>query len=386
MAEPETVRQNTPRTKGYRAFLIVVLAVSFYLAYLILFPFIDTLILAIVLATIFNPLQLYLERRLGGRKNLAALIIVLVITFVIAIPVLVFTSTLVAQGLDTVNKTNEWVRSGKLQQLVEDPRINEYLARLQERFPFFKVKNIDIANGLLSLSKDIGQFLLAKVASILSNVASLVAHFFVMIFVAFYLVRDGREMVSGLRYYTPLRPEQQDRIINGIRVVTKSVLLGTFVTAVCQGMAGAVALQILGFPGLFWGTMIALSSLIPIVGTYLIWVPIAAYLLLLGQVKAGVFLTVWSLVFSGVIENFLRPFLMKGKSKMSPFYIFLAILGGVQYFGLKGILYGPLIVSFAMIMLFIYGVEYRDELIGYKNLSDTEAEKESRLMDTDGVS
>jgi predicted PurR-regulated permease PerM len=376
MADLDTAQQRAGRIKGYRAFLLVVLAVSFYLAYLILFPFIDTLILAIVLASMFNPLQVFLENRLKGRKNLAALIIVLVITFVIAIPVFVFTSTLVAQGLDTVNKTNEWVRAGKLQELVQDPRINEYLAKLQERFTFLEVTKTDISNGLLSLSKNIGQFLLGKVASILSNVASLVAHFFVMIFIAFYLVRDGGEMVSNIRHLTPLRAEQEDRIINGIRVVTKSVLLGTFLTAVCQGLAAGIALHFLDFPGLFWGTMTALSSLIPLVGTYLIWIPIAVYLALLGQTKAAVFLAVWSIVMSGIIENFFRPFLMKGKSKMSPFYIFLAILGGVQYFGLKGILYGPLILSFAMIMLFIYGVEYREELIEYKHLGENGAAEE----------
>jgi len=357
---PDQLRER--RIKAYRAFLIVVLVISFYLAYLILFPFVHTLILAIVLASIFNPLQVRLERRLKGRKNLAALIIVLIITFLIAIPVFVFTSTLVAQGLDTVNKTNDWVKAGKLQELVEDPRIKEYLAGLQQRFSFIEVNKTDIANNLLLLSKNIGQFLLGKVASILSNMVSLVAHFFVMIFVVFYMVRDGGEMVSTIRHYTPLRPEQKDRIINGIRVVTKSVLLGTFITAICQGLAGAVALQVLGFPGLFWGTMMAFSSLIPIVGTYLIWVPIALYLALMGQIKSAVFLSVWSALMSAIIENFVRPFLMKGKSKTSPFYIFLAILGGVQYFGLIGILYGPLILSFAMIMLFIYGVEYREDL------------------------
>jgi len=277
--------QRAGRIKGYRAFLLVVLAVSLYLAYLILFPFIDTLILAIILASIFNPLQIYLERRLKGRKNLAALIIALIITFAIAIPVFVFTSALVAQGLDTVNKTNDWLRTGKLQQLIQDPRINEYLAKLQERFPYLEVSKTDISNDLLYLSRGIGQFLLGKVSSILGNVASLVAHFFIMIFIAYFLVRDGGEMVSAVRSYLPLRAEQEDRIINGIRVVTKSVLLGTFITAICQGLAGGIALAILDFPGLFWGTMTALASLIPLVGTYLIWVPIALYLVLLGEFR-----------------------------------------------------------------------------------------------------
>ena len=381
MADSDIAQQRARRLKGYRTFLLGVLAVSFYLAYLILFPFIDTLVLAIVLATMFHPLQVFLERRLKGRKNLAALIIVLIITFVIAIPVFVFTSTLVTQGLDTVNRTNDWLREGKLQQLAQDPRINDFLVKMQERFPFLEVSKAEISNDILYLSRTIGQFLLGKVASILSNVASLVAHFFIMIFIAFYLVRDGREMVNNIRYYIPLRAEQEDRIINGIRVVTKSVLLGTFLTAICQGLAAGVAYAMLDFPGLFWGTMTALASLIPLVGTYLIWVPIALYLVLMGEIKSVVFLAIWSIVASGIIDNLVRPFLMKGKSKMSPFYIFLAILGGVQYFGLQGILYGPLILSFAMIMLFIYGVEYREELIESKHLGERGAveERESPL-------
>jgi predicted PurR-regulated permease PerM len=376
MADCDSTQERARRIKTYRIFLLIVVAISLYLAYLILFPFIDTLILAIILASFFNPLQIYLERRLNGRKNLATLIIVLIITFVIAIPVFVFTSTLVTQGLDTVNKTNDWVKAGKLQQLAQDPRINEYLAKFQERFPFLEVNKTEIGNGLLYLSRDIGQFLLGKVAAILGNAASLVAHFFIMIFIAFYLVRDGGDMVSTIRYYIPLRAEQEDRIINGIRVVTKSVLLGTFLTAVCQGLVGGIAFAILDFPGLFWGTMTALASLIPLVGVYLIWVPIALYLLLLGEMKSAIFLAVWSIVASGIIDNFVRPLLMKGKSKMSPFYIFLAILGGVQYFGLKGILYGPLILSFAMIMLFIYGVEYGEELTEYKNMGGSGMEQQ----------
>jgi predicted PurR-regulated permease PerM len=369
MTDSEHARDNAKRPRGYRAFLLVILFFSFYLAYLILFPFADTLILAILLASFFYPLQVWLVRLLRGRKNLSALIIVLIITFLIAIPVFFFASTLVSQGVDTVNKTNEWLRAGNLQKLTEDPRINETIARIQERFPFLTLNKTAIANDLMYLSRDLGQFLLSKGATILSNVASLIAEFFIMIFIAFYLVRDGNEMADHVRYFSPLRKDQEDRIINGIRVVAKSVLLGTFLTALLQGLAAGIALAILGFPGLFWGTMTGMASLIPLVGTYLVWVPIALYLLLLGQFKAMGFLAVWSIVLSGIIDNVIRPLLMKGKSKMSPFYIFLAILGGVQYFGLKGILYGPLILSFAMIMLYIYGVEYKDELTENKHLS-----------------
>lgn len=361
-------QEQGKRPKGYRAFLLVILFLSFYLSYLILFPFLDTLIIAIVMASLFHPLQLYLVGISRGRKNLAALCIVFIITFVIALPVFFFTSTLVSQGLDSVNQANDWLRSGKLQKLTEDPRLNENIAWLQARLPFLELNKTEITNDLLSLSRNLGQFLLTKVAAIVGNVANLLAQFFIMIFISFYLVRDGQEMIQSARYYSPLRADQEDRILNGIRVVAKSVLLGTFLTALCQGVAAGIAYMIVGYPGLFLGTVSAIASLIPLVGTYLVWVPIALYLLLLGQVKSAVFLAIWSVVFVGSIDNIVRPFLMKGKSKMSPFYIFLAILGGVQYFGLRGILYGPLILSFAMIMLYIYGVEYRQELTDSKKV------------------
>lgn len=109
------------------------------------------------------------------------------------------------------------------------------------------------------------------------------------------------------------------------------------------------------------------ASLIPVVGTALVWGPAAIYLALLGKWGSFFLLIAWSVLLVGSIDNFLRPFLMRGESKMSPFYIFLAILGGVQYFGLAGILYGPLILSFATIMFYIYGVEYHDELLAHKS-------------------
>jgi len=353
---------NASPPKGYRPFLLLVLFLSLYFVYLILNPFIHILVFAIVIASLFYPVQLFLIRVYRGRNNLAALSIVFIITFVIAIPVFFFISALVAQGLDSVNRITEWLRSGNLQRLVEDPRVLTLYSHFQERFPFLELNKLDLSGSLLQLSKNVGQFLLSKGAALVGNVVTLVADFFILIFIVFYLVRDGKGMVEQGRYYSPLRKDQEDRIIDGVWMVARSVLLGTFATALAQGFVGGLGFAIVGFPALFWGTVMAFASLIPIVGTGLIWVPAAGYLALLGKWKAVVFLVAWSVVLMGTIDNFLRPFLMRSETKMSPFYIFMAIVGGVQYFGLVGILYGPLILSFAMIMLYIYGVEYREDL------------------------
>jgi predicted PurR-regulated permease PerM len=377
MEEKEHDQEECPDPgRSYRPFLLLVLFFSLYLSYLILEPFFHTLVFAIVLASLFYPIQLYLTRLYRGRKNLAALTVIFIITFLIALPTFFFASALVTQGLDSINRINEWIKSGNLDKITEDPRFLTYSKWVEERLTFVKLDQIDIASNILQLSKNLGQFLLSKGATILGNVATLISHFFVMIFIVFYVVRDGHDMLEKARYLSPLRKDQEDRILGGVRVVARSVLLGTFLTALSQGLVGGIGLALVGIPGLFWGTVMGFASLIPLIGTALVWVPSVGYLLLFGSWKSAVFLALWCIILVGSIDNFLRPFLMRGGSAMSPFYIFLAIIGGVQYFGLAGILYGPLILSFAMIMLYIYGVEYREDLLGAKKQTLDSAQPE----------
>jgi len=366
---------GTPRFPGYRPFLLVVLFFSFYLTYLILHPFLDTLIMSIVISSLFYPLQTWLVKKYRGRQTLAALTIVFIITFVIAIPIFFFASTLIAQGVQTINQINDWIRAGNIQKLAQDPRIMELMDWVQTRLSFLDLKKIDVSSNIMALSKNFGQFVLSRAATILGNVASLVTHFFILVFISFYLVRDGAAMLDAARGFSPLRKDQEDRLLGGIRVVARSVLMGAFMTALCQGLIGGIGVALIGLPGLFWGTVMGFASFIPIVGTALVWVPMAAYLVLLGTWKSALFLAIWCIILVGGIDNFVRPYLMRGQSNLSPFYIFLSIIGAVQYFGLTGILYGPLIVSFAMIMLYLYGAEYREDLAESKSGTHAVEEK-----------
>ncbi len=133
-------------------------------------------------------------------------------------------------------------------------------------------------------------------------------------------------------------------------------------TAVAQGFAGGIGLWIAGISPLFWGTMMAFASLIPVVGTAIIWLPAVVYLVLIGSWGKAVFLAIWSMVVVGSIDNFLRPFLMKGEGGISSIYLFFAILGGINLFGIVGILYGPLILGVAAILLYLYELEYGEVL------------------------
>ncbi|MDW1956705.1 AI-2E family transporter, partial [Vibrio sp. Vb0562] len=129
-----------------------------------------------------------------------------------------------------------------------------------------------------------------------------------------------------------------------------------------QGLAGGIGMWLADFPGLFWGTMMGFASFIPVVGTALIWIPAAAYLFLTGDITWAIFLTAWSVVIVGSIDNLLRPLLMQGSAGMNTLMIFFSLLGGLHLFGLIGLIYGPLIFAVTMVLFNIYEEEFKDFL------------------------
>jgi len=223
-------------------------------------------------------------------------------------------------------------------------------------------ENFKIGQRLLDLSSSIGKALLDQGGHFVGNMTSLIGKFFLMIFVFFFVVRDEKKILDAILHLSPLSSSHEKEVLGKIKTVARSALLGTLVTAVAQGVAGGLAFWIAGLPGLFWGMVMAFSSLIPIVGTALIWVPAAGYLFLSGQWGYAVFMILWCAIVVGMIDNFVRPLFMKGSAGMSTLLIFFSILGGINYFGVIGLLYGPLLFGLAMVLLYIYSLEFESFL------------------------
>ena len=151
-------------------------------------------------------------------------------------------------------------------------------------------------------------------------------------------------------------------MLNEIENISKSAVMGSFLTALAQGFAGGIGMLVVGFPALFWGTMMGFASFIPVIGTALIWIPTTAYLLITGDSGWAAFLAIWSIAVVGSIDNILRPLLMQGSSGMNTLMIFFSLLGGIQLFGLIGLIYGPLIFSIAIVLFNIYEEEFQQFL------------------------
>jgi len=328
-------------------------------AFKLLTPFLNPIVLGIVLAALFSPLQGRIAKYFRGRRSWAALVMVLLIAGLLVVPIIFMAASLTNQGVILTTQIRSWIREGNLSHIEQHEFIVSAIAWIKAKFPFIPLESFDPKALLIEASRYLSETFLRHGADILGNLASTLAYFGVMLFILFFFLRDGPAFITRIKFLSPLREAQEDRILAKVRAVSRSVLVGSLLTAMLQGLAGGIGLAIVGIPALFWGAMMAFASLIPVVGTALIWLPAAGYLLIIGSWKAAVFLALWSVLIVSSIDSFLKPFLMQGEGGMSPFYIFLAILGGLQLFGLAGILYGPLIIAFATVMISIYEDEFK---------------------------
>jgi predicted PurR-regulated permease PerM len=344
-------------------FLFLLLFAVLFAVFKIIQPYVNTIILAVILASVLSPINAKIEKMVRNRKNLAALISCLFLSLLIVLPLTFVVLTLLNQGISTFNAIQEWLVAGNLDKLLNSGTFQKIIEFVKHYLPAdYNPSEFKINQSLMQVSSTVGRFLFDQGGYIVGNISALIGKFFLMIFVFFFLVRDGDLILQRLLHLIPLSATQEEKIITKIKMVAKSVFQGVFLTCLCQGIAGGIALWIAGLPGLFLGTLMVFFSVIPFVGAPIIWIPAAGYLFISGRWGYGIFIIAWHLAVVGTMDNTLRPLFMKGSSGMSPLYILFAILGGLQLYGIIGILYGPLIFGLAMVLLYIYELEFGEFL------------------------
>lgn len=341
--------------------LIVVLTACFHL----LSAYVHTIIFAVILAIVFSPVHQRILRLTGSREDAAALLSCLLLTLVVVLPLTFVFLSLIHQGIESFNAIHAWINASEYQKLLASPLaakawafITPYLPDLSKFFPQLGEKAQPINQTVLDITSKVGKFLVNQGGGLMGDLSALVGKFFLMLFTFFFIIRDEEKIFRHLLHLIPLHSSHEERILAKVKAVSYSVLLGTFLTALAQGTAGGIAFWLTGLPGLFWGTMMVFAALIPFVGTALIWLPAAAYLLFVGKLGAAAFMVLWCVLVVGMLDNLLRPLCMKGSASMNTLLIFFAILGGLNTFGLIGLLYGPLLFGLAMVLLYIYEIEF----------------------------
>lgn len=339
MEQPE----RPPYTIEDYGFGVLVILVTAAFAWLLL-PYFGAVLWGVVAAILFQPLTAKLANALGGRKSLAAGIMLLALLALFIIPTILLGVSLVQE----VSNIYERVRDGQIDipHMLEQLRtaVPESLERLIDRYGLADFENLrrqfgaGIANGLQGLA--------ARLLSVGQGALSFLAALGVMLYLTFFLLRDGDRYGRLIRDAMPLRPHLRDRLVANFVIVVRATMKGTVVVAVAQGLVGGIIFSLLGIQGsLLWGVMMGFFSLLPAVGTGLVWVPMSAYLLATGHMWQGAILAFCGLFVIGMIDNILRPILVGRDTRMPDFVVLIATLAGLQIFGLNGFIVGPVIAA-----------------------------------------
>lgn len=350
------------KTESRHYVLIAALLLALYASYMLVAPYIGAIVLAFVLSLLCFPVHQYIEQKLPGRPNLVATISCLLLVVVILVPASLVFMAIVQQGIAFTKQSYSWLNDGGAAQLLQHPLLQSALEKLNRILPTEQISGESIVKQLTEFASGFGKELLNLSTKLVGDVTGLLFSFLLMLFILFFLLRDHDKVVNTLHWILPLSRSQEEALLDEAKKVARSAVMGSFLTAIAQGIAGGIAMAIVGLPGLFWGTMMAFASFIPVVGTALIWVPASLYLLLIGDWPWALFMALWGAIVVGSIDNFLRPLLMQGSAGMNTLLIFLSLIGGIQLFGLIGVIYGPIIFALTLVLLKLYTIEFQDFL------------------------
>ncbi len=348
-------------------FLIFLIIAVVYFCYLIFKPFLGGLLIATILVTLFYAPYEQLVKLFRGRRNIASLVMCLLIILLIILPLANFLTYTAQRSVDAYGDAVEFINAGGLDlianKIVNSP-VTSFISSLgfsREAIQAFLMSKVDLAKAWVTSSAGI-LTLVSGASGLIAGTANFLISIVIVIFSMFFFFVDGKKMVEKLMYWTPLPNKYDKAIFKKFKDVSSSTMMSTFVTAIAQGLIGAIGFLIVGFPIFFASIIMAFASIIPYVGTALIWAPIGLYLLAIGNIWQGVFIILWGAVVIGNSDNLIRAYLIKDKAEVHPLFIVFSILGGLSLFGFWGIIFGPLTISLAVTILHIYEMEYESVL------------------------
>jgi predicted PurR-regulated permease PerM len=316
-------------------------------------PFLGIFLISAAVTTIFYPAYLgILKKSKHIGPSLASVLMVLSVSFIVVIPLVLFLLFLSTQVGGFYSWLMKIFDSGFLTVWVDN--FNVFISRFFD----FSLNKETVLNYFTNIGSGLNQWLLSATSSIINNAVQLVTNFLFLAVCLFFMFRDGKKILVKIMQWTPLNDRYDLEIYKKFQEVSYAAFLATFITAIAQAVVASIAYAIVGLPILFLGLATAIASIIPLFGTVLVWGPIALYFIFIGAWGKAIFLLLWGSVVIGLVDNVLRPWIMKGHTNIHPFIMFFGILGGIVTFGFWGIIYGPLIIAIGLTFLHIYSLEY----------------------------
>lgn len=349
---------NGRRVIEHRGFLLLLTAVTLAFAW-VLYPFYGAVLWAVVVAVLFAPVHRRLLFSMPGRPSLAAALMVLIIIAMVILPLVLVAASLAqeASGLFAKLQSGEFNPGSYLQKIID--ALPAWATGLIERFNLTDLSGLreKLASGLMTG----GQILAPQALSIGANTFDFVIRLGIMLYLLFFLLRDGRALAGVIREAIPLRGEQKTALFSRFADVVRATVKGGILVAMAQGALGGIAFWFLGIHGaLLWAVLMAFLSLIPAIGATLVWLPVAIYFLATGAIWQGVGLILYGVLVIGLVDNLLRPILVGKGSRLPDYVVLISTLGGIEVFGLNGFVIGPVIAAMFMVSWEIFVTSRRE--------------------------
>ena len=337
-----------------KTFLIVLIVGVVYICYLLLEPFLVEMLAAAMLVSIFYRPFLWLTRSFGGRKKLASLVMCILISLLVIVPAVNLIIVAGQKSISAYNDFNQYLNQHGFDFLAE----SEWTDKLE----FLHIGGFELKGFLTDIAQKASNWLVGGATSLVKGTTNFFISLGIIIFTMFFFFVDGERMLKKIMHWTPLPNNYDIEIFNKFRDVSYSSVVATFVTAIAQGLIGALGFIIVGLPAFFAGILMGFLALLPYIGSGFVWFPVAVYLLFTGEIWQGIFLLAWGFAIVSFVDNLIRAYIIKGKSQVHPIFIIFSILGGITLFGFWGVIIGPLVISLAVTVLYIYEMEYKEVL------------------------
>jgi len=338
--------------------LLVLVVVISLLFFKMIRSFLLVLFLAGIFAALFSPLYHKFNGWFGGRRVLAALTTLVIVLFAVIIPLGLLLGVITGQALTVGSAVTPWVS----EQLSQPNELTGKLANL----PFYD----DIAPYRGVIIEKAGQivgvvstFLVNNLSNAAAGTVQFLFYLFLYLYALFFFLMDGPKLLRRILYYLPLEDGAEERMLARFTSVTRATLKGTAVIGVVQGGLAGLAFWVLGLDApLFWATIMTVLSIIPGIGTALVWVPAAIILAIGGSWVKAIVLAAWCGLIVGSMDNLLRPRLVGRDTQMHDLMILFSTLGGLVMFGVAGIIIGPIIAALFVTVWDIYGETFSEVL------------------------
>ena len=331
---------------GELVFFWILFVIVALLAAAIMSPYLTPLFLAAVFTILFSPIHVRMKKWIKGDGGGAALATVLVVLCLVLVPlsflgILMFQEVLAIYG--TLSQGNAALSM-----------VDGLLSIVQKGVNQF-IPNFEIHTNIYTHAEAILKWLASHLDTFFSGMLAFIFQIFIIIVAMFFMYRDGDRLRAFALKWSPLDDDYDTSIILRVESAISSVVTGALTTAIVQGVMVGIGFSIFGIPNpVLWGVVATVAALIPLLGTGLITMPAGAWLLLTGNVGAGIGLIIWGVVCVGLIDNVLNPYMMKRGMNVHPFLILLSVFGGIVYFGPVGFLAGPIVLAFFFALLELY--------------------------------